>query len=43
MASDSAEDQNLNEVRIRKVVKCHDHNLTYGILSITLCDRYTWH
>jgi hypothetical protein len=37
----AAEDQNLNEICIRKVIKYCHVNLMFSILSITLCDLYT--
>jgi len=38
---ETAEDQNLNESFIRTVIIDHELWLMLGILSITLCDRYT--
>jgi len=37
----AAEDQNLNDICIRKTVKCHHLNLIFIVLSIALCDGYT--
>lgn len=37
----AAEDWNFNEICTRKAMKCHFLNLTFGILSITLCDSCT--
>jgi len=36
-----ADDGNFNETYIKKAIKCHHLNLTFDILSITLCDGYT--
>jgi hypothetical protein len=36
-----ADDGNLNETYTKKAIKCHHLNLTFDILSITLCDGYT--
>jgi len=38
----AAEDWNLNKICIIKAVKCQPLNLMFGIVSITMCDRYTW-
>jgi hypothetical protein len=37
----AAENQNLNDIFVRKTVKCHHLNLISGVLSIALCDGYT--
>lgn len=43
MPSGAAEDLNLIEICVMKVVKCHHLNLTFDILSIVLCDCCTQH
>jgi hypothetical protein len=37
----TAEDRNLNEICIRKAIKCHHLNMVVGVLRITAHDRYS--
>jgi hypothetical protein len=37
----AAEDWNLNEICMRKAIKCHRLTLMFGNLSIMLCGGYT--
>jgi len=38
---EAKEDQNLNEICIRKAIKYYHLNTTFGILSTTMYDEYT--